>query len=113
MKNSNLDSCNTTLKKNDSVVIKSGAFKGKRGKVLKINKEAGRIVVEGINKRNKYIRPSQEHPQGGVINIEFPIHISNVMYFCDKCKKGIRIGVEIKEKSKNRVCRTCGKSLDK
>lgn len=106
-------SCNSNLKKNDSVVVTSGAFKGKRGKILKISKDRGRIVVEGINKRNKYIKPSQEHPQGGMINIEFPIHISNVMYFCDKCKKGIRIAVETKEKSKNRICRTCGKSLDK
>ena len=113
MNNNSSDKCNTSLKKNDSVVVKSGAFKGKRGKVLKINKDDGRVVVEGINKRNKYIRPSQEHPQGGMVNIEFPIHISNVMYFCDKCKKGIRIGVEIKEKSKSRVCSKCGKSLDK
>ena len=106
-------SCNTSLKKNDSVVVKSGAFKGKRGKILKISKESGRVVVEGVNKRNKYLKPSQEHPQGGMVNIEFPIHISNVMYFCDKCKKGIRMGVEIKDKSKFRVCRSCGKSLDK
>jgi len=104
---------NTSLKKNDSVVVKSGAFKGKRGKILRINKDADRVIVEGVNKRNKYVRPTQEHPQGGVMNIEFPIHISNVMYFCDKCKKGIRIGYEIKDKAKVRVCRTCGKSLDK
>ncbi len=113
MNNNSSDKCSTSLKKNDSVVVMNGAFKGKRGKVLKIIKDSGRIVVEGINKRNKYIRPSQEHPQGGMINIEFPIHISNVMCFCDKCKKGVRIGVEVKEKSKSRVCSKCGKSLDK
>jgi large subunit ribosomal protein L24 len=113
MNNKSSDKCNTSLKKNDSVVVINGAFKGKRGKVLKIIKDSGHVVVEGINKRNKYIRPSQEHPQGGLINTEFPIHISNVMCFCDRCKKGVRIGVEVKEKSKSRICSKCGKSIDK
>lgn len=113
MDRSQSENIKSRIKVNDSVVIKSGVSKGKRGKVLKIDREKSRIIVEGINKRNKYLRPSQDNPQGRVISIEFPIHISNVMYFCDKCKKGSRVGVEIKDKSKFRVCKACGKSIDK
>ena len=107
------NSSKTKLKINDSVVVISGSNRGKRGKVLKVDRTNGRIIVEGVNKRNKYLKPSQDNPQGRMVNLEFPIHISNVMYFCDKCKKGIRIGVEIKDKSKTRICKSCSKSIDK
>ncbi len=103
----------TKIKVGDNVVVISGASAGKRGKVLAINKEKARVVVEGVNKRDKYLRPSQANPQGGKVNIEFPIHISNVMYFCDKCKKGTRIGIQVKDNNKTRVCKGCGKSIDK
>lgn len=111
--NSVSDCTKTKLKINDSVVVVSGSNRGKRGKILKVDRSKGRIIVEGVNKRNKYLRPSQDNPQGRMINLEFPIHISNVMYFCDKCKKGVRIGIELKEKSKTRICKSCSKSIDK
>ena len=113
MNSSNTEQVKPKIKVNDNVVVINGASKGKRGKVLKIDREKSRIIVEGINKRNKYLKPSQENPQGRVVNIEFPIDISNVMFFCDKCKKGSRIGTEFKDKNKFRVCKTCGKSIDK
>jgi len=107
------DSTKTKLKINDNVVVISGANRGKRGKILRIDNTRGRVIVEGVNKRNKYLKPSQDNPQGRMVNLEFPINISNVMYFCDKCKKGIRIGIEFKDKSKTRICRSCSKSIDK
>lgn len=113
MKNSKNEKISTKLKKNDNVVIIGGSDRGKRGKVLNVDRFKGRIVVEGVNKRSKFLRPSQENPKGGVASLEFPIHISNVMYFCDKCKKGVRVGTELKDKTKARVCKSCGKSLDK
>ncbi len=113
MKSVSADNVKTKLKTNDNVVVVSGSNRGKRGKVLKVDRVKGRIIVEGVNKRNKYLKPSQENPQGRMVNLEFPIHISNVMYFCDKCKKGIRIGVEITDKSKTRICKSCSKSIDK
>jgi len=103
----------TKLKKNDNVVVISGGDKGKKGKILLVDLKKGRIIVEGINKKTKHMRATQENPKGGVIKIERPMEISNVMYFCDKCKKGVRLGAQIKDdKSKVRVCRECGKSLD-
>ena len=113
MKNTNVEKISTKLRVNDNVVIMGGSDRGKRGKVLKLDRIKGRIVVEGVNKRSKFLKPNQDNPKGGVVNLEFPIHITNVMYFCDKCKKGVRLGTEFKDKTKARVCRSCGKSLDK
>lgn len=103
----------TRLKINDNVVVIAGSDRGRRGKVLFIDRKRGRIVVEGINKRQKFVKPSQDNPKGGMISREFPINISNVMYFCDKCKQGVRIGVKESEKANQRICKKCGKTLDK
>ena len=100
------------IKKNDNVVVIAGGERGRSGKVLQVDRKKGRIVVEGINKKKKFVRASQENPKGGVISLERPIQISNVQYFCDKCKIGVRIGVQIKNDSKVRICKKCGKSFD-
>jgi large subunit ribosomal protein L24 len=102
----------TTIKKDDNVVVISGADKGKRGKVLFIDRRKGKIVIEGINKKKKFVRPSQDNPKGGTLSLEFSIHISNVANFCEKCKKGVRVGFQIKNDDKTRVCKKCGKSFD-
>jgi large subunit ribosomal protein L24 len=107
MKQENITS---RIKKNDNVVVTAGVDRGRRGKVLKVR--SGKIIVEGINKRKKYLKPGPEQPKGGVANMEFPIDISNVMIFCDKCKKGVRIGIQFKDKTRLRVCKKCGKNLD-
>jgi len=104
---------NTKLKVNDNVVVISGSEQGRRGKILHLNRDKNRVIVEGVNKRQKFVRPSQENPKGGSITKEFPIHLSNVMYFCDKCKKGVRLSIAVTDKDKSRVCSKCGKSLDK
>ncbi|MBW2998729.1 50S ribosomal protein L24, partial [Candidatus Woesearchaeota archaeon] len=101
------------LKVEDNVVIIAGSERGKRGKILNIDRNKGRVIVEGINKRNKFIRATQENPKGGAVTLEFPINLTNVMIFCDKCKKPVRIGIELKDNGKSRVCNKCGKSLDK
>lgn len=106
------DMVKTRLKVNDNVIIVSGADRGRRGKILKIDRKKGRVVVEGVNKKHKNMRASQENPKGGIINIEFPINISNVQLFCEKCKKGTRIGIQKKDNASLRVCRKCGKSIE-
>ncbi len=102
----------TKIKKNDNVVVITGADQGKRGKVLYVDRNGGRIVIEGINKKKKFVRPSQENPKGGIISLEYPVHISNVANFCEKCKKGVRIGIQVKNENKIRICKKCGKSID-
>lgn len=100
------------IKKNDTIVVISGMDRGKRGKVLFVDRKKNRVVVENINKKKKFVRASQENPKGGIISLEYPVHLSNVAYFCEKCKKGVRIGVDFKGKNKVRVCKKCGKSID-
>ncbi|MDY6967139.1 MAG: 50S ribosomal protein L24 [Spirochaetota bacterium] len=102
----------TRLKKNDNVVVITGSECGSRGKILYVNRSLGKVIVEGINKKKKFIRASQENPKGGIISLESPVHISNIMYFCDKCKVGVRIGVKETDSKKIRICKKCRKSID-
>ncbi|ANT65835.1 MULTISPECIES: 50S ribosomal protein L24 [Prosthecochloris] len=66
------------VKKNDTVQVIAGNDKGKTGKVLKAMPKEGRVIVEGVNIRKRHVRPTQTHPQGAIIEREFPIHASNV-----------------------------------
>lgn len=69
----------TAVKKDTVVTVISGAHKGKSGKVLGVNKETQRVLVEGLNLRKRATRPTQDNPEGGIVEKECPIHISNVM----------------------------------
>ncbi|MGQ9842748.1 MAG: 50S ribosomal protein L24 [Spirochaetota bacterium] len=102
----------TRLKKDDLVMVTTGADKGKRGKVLFVDKKRGRVIIEGVNLRKKYVRPSQENPKGGQIELPYPINISNVMMFCEKCKKAVKVGIVIDSDTKYRICKKCGKRID-
>ena len=66
------------VKKNDTVVVIAGNDKGKTGKVLRVFPQKGRVIVEGVNIRKRHVKPTQAHPQGAIIEREFPIHSSNV-----------------------------------
>jgi len=101
------------VRKNDTVTVVSGNSLGKQGKVLKVFPEKSRLIIEGVNVIKRHSRPSQKNPQGGVVQKEAPIHLSNVMVICPKCGKATRIGhshvkdaTSGKEKSM-RVCRHC------
>jgi large subunit ribosomal protein L24 len=98
----------TKLKVNDEVIVISGKHKGKRGKILYIDRLRERVIVQGVNKIKKYVRPTQENPQGGQIEIEAPIHISNVMFYDPKLKRGVRIGYKFEDDKKIRVARGKG-----
>lgn len=80
------------IKKNDLVKVISGVYIGKEGKVLKVFTEKQRIIVEGVNMVKKHTRPSQSNPQGGIIEQEGTIHVSNVMLVCPHTSEPTRIG---------------------
>ena len=101
----------TKLKKDDEVIVISGSEKGKRGKIIHIDQEKGKVFVQGIKKKKKFQRPSQENPKGGSIEIETSIHISNVMYYDSKNKKGVRLGFKSQDGKKTRVVRPEGRGL--
>ena len=80
------------VKKNDIVIVISGNSRGKEGKVLKVFPEKNRVIVEGVNIMKRHTRPSQNNPQGGVVQKEAPIHSSNVMLKDPKTGEKTRIG---------------------
>ncbi len=97
------------IKRNDIVIVVAGKDKGKTGKVLRVNPDTKRVVVEHINIVKKHRKPRSQTEPGGILNIESPINLSNVMLYCSKCQKGIRIVVKTtKEGNKVRYCKKCG-----
>ncbi|RME43832.1 MAG: 50S ribosomal protein L24 [Deltaproteobacteria bacterium] len=85
------------VKKNDIVVVIAGKEKGKRGKVLKVFPEKGRVIVEGLNMIKRHTRPNQMVQQGGIIEREAPISISNVQLYDPKADRPVRIGYKVLE----------------
>lgn len=102
------------IKKNDLVMVIAGKEKGKSGRVLRILPEKERVIVEKINFVKRHTRPHGRQRQGGILEKEAPLHISNVMLLCEKCNKPVRIGHRmIEEGKKVRFCRRCGELFDK
>ncbi|MDR0453112.1 MAG: 50S ribosomal protein L24 [Treponema sp.] len=98
------------LKKEDTVQIIAGKDKGKRGRILKILRDKDRVVVEGANIVKKAKKRRNQQDRGGIVEIEAPIHSSNLMIVCKKCGP-TRIGYKIEGGNKTRVCRKCGEAL--
>lgn len=101
------------IKKDDKVKIITGKDNGKVGKVLRVDRKKQRILVENANKVKRHTRPSAQNRQGGIIESEAPIHVSNVMLMCNKCIKPVRIKMQrLDDGKKVRVCRKCNEQID-
>jgi large subunit ribosomal protein L24 len=97
------------IKANDTVLVISGDDRGARGKVLRVNREAGKLVVEGVNRVYKHVRRSQKNPQGGRLSMEMPVRISNVQLICQACGAATRLGARYQaDGTKERYCKKCG-----
>ena len=79
------------VKKGDIVKILCGKDRGKQGRILSVDYQRSRITVEGVNIAKKAIRPSQQSPKGGIIDMALPVHISNVKRICPKCNQPTRV----------------------
>jgi large subunit ribosomal protein L24 len=102
------------IKKDDFVKVMTGKDRGKQGKVLRIFPKEGRLTVERINMIKRHTRPTRQLQQGGIIEREGKIHISNVMLVCSKCARGVRVGHRLLEDGKKvRICRRCEEVLDR
>ena len=99
------------VKKGDTVVVIAGKDKGKKGTVTKVFTKANRVLVEGVNVITKHQKPTAMNPQGGIINKEAPIHISNVMPVDPETGKGTRVRFEMKDGKKVRVAVKSGKEI--
>lgn len=103
-----------TIKKEDTVKVITGKEKGKTGRVLAVIHKKDRVIVEKLNIIKKHMKPNKEYQQGGIIEKEASIHISNVMLVCPKCSKPARMGNSVLEDGrKMRLCRKCGEVIDK
>jgi len=96
------------VKKGDTVVILKGKDRGKKAKVLNIFLSKGKALVEGINMAKKHRRATRQDQKGGIVSIEAPIALANLMVFCKDCNKGSRVEfVKNQDKTKSRVCKKC------
>jgi len=99
------------LRKNDTVTVISGKDKGKSGRVLRIDRETMRAVVEGLNMVKKAVKQRKQNEKGGITSVEAPLSLAKIMIVCKKCGP-TRIGYAIDEQgAKKRVCRKCGGEL--
>jgi large subunit ribosomal protein L24 len=104
----------THVKKDDTVMVMAGKEKGKTGKVLRVVPDKGRVLVESVNIVKRHTRPSQANQDGGIIEKEAALAISNVQLICAACSKPTRTGVRVLEDgSKARFCKKCNEIVDK
>ena len=101
------------VKTGDKVKVLSGKDRGKEGTVLQAFPKKERVIVEGVNMVKIHARPSQENPQGGILNQEAPIHVSNVLPIDPKTGEPTRVGYEIRDGKKIRIAKKSGEPLDK
>ena len=101
------------VKKDDTVVVISGKDKGKQGKILAAMPEDQRVIVQNANMITTHVKPRKQGEEGGRIVKEGTIDASNVMLVCPKCKKGVRVGMNVLENgTKVRVCKKCGATIE-
>jgi large subunit ribosomal protein L24 len=104
-----------SIKKNDQVLVIAGSDRGKRGRVLSVVPDKGRLIVEGVNFIKRHTRPNpQRNVKGGIVEREASLDVSNVQLVCPECAKTTRVGHRLLEDGRRvRVCRKCDGVLDK
>ncbi len=108
-----METMKTKIKKDDKVKVLTGKDKGKIGKVLKIVKKTNRVVIENINVVKANQRPTQANPQGGIVEKNMPVHVSNLMIMCNSCVKPTRVSMKLLEDGKRvRICKQCNQQID-
>ncbi len=102
------------IKQGDLVEVIAGddALPGRARKVLRILGSEGKVVVEGVNRTKKHVKPNRRNPQGGQLSMELAISASNVLLFCPTCRRGVRVGRRYgPDGAKERFCKKCGGGL--
>ena len=96
----------------DKVIVIAGADKGKTGVIQKVYPKLNKVVVENVNVHKKHKKPTQANPEGSIVEIYAPIHVSNVAVYDEKTKKGYRVGYDVTGDKKVRVMKKVGTKLD-
>lgn len=101
------------IRKNDTVLVIAGKDKGKKGKVRFAYPKDNRVLVEGINFIKKHSRARKQARQAGIIDLEAPLHVANLMLLCSKCNQPTRVGFRfLEDRRKVRICRACKEVID-
>ncbi|MBM4446423.1 MAG: 50S ribosomal protein L24 [Chloroflexi bacterium] len=101
------------VRKNDTVLVIAGKDRGKKGKVRKALPKNDKVIVEGVNMIKRHSRARGAARQAGIIELEAPLDVSNVMLVCNKCNKPARVGIRFLEDGrKARICRSCHEVID-
>lgn len=96
------------LRKGDMVIVNSGTEKGKKGKILEISLKDESVLVEGINVRTIHAKAKKQGQESGILKREKPVHASKVNYYCEKCDKGVKLGIKVEtDGKKTRFCKKC------
>ncbi|MDE6240103.1 MAG: 50S ribosomal protein L24 [Muribaculaceae bacterium] len=101
----------TNIKKGDNVYVLAGEDRGKQGRVLSVDREKQRAIVEGVNIVTKATKPSAKHPQGGLVKMEAPVHISNLALVDPKTGKPTRVGYRFVDGKKVRYAKKSGEEI--
>ena len=100
------------VKKGDKVVVLSGKDKGQQGEIIEAIPKKMKVVVAGVNKVKRHMKPNQKYPNGGIITRESPLNVSKVMLVCPSCKKPTRIAKKLVNGKFVRACKKCGEVID-
>ena len=101
------------LRKNDQVEVLSGKDKGRVGKILRVDPKNNKAIVEKVNMVKRHTKPSPANQQGGIIDKEAMLNLSNLKLICPKCAKTVRLGRKVLDDgSKIRVCKKCGDAVE-
>jgi large subunit ribosomal protein L24 len=104
----------TRIKKGDTVMVIAGRERGKTGKVLSLQLNDGKVTVEKLNIIKRHTKPNQKNRQGGILEREAPLAISNVMLLCSNCNKPVRTGIKILDDGRRvRMCKKCNEVIEK
>ena len=101
------------VKLNDNVLVITGKYAGKQGKIIATSPKHGTVTVEGVNVHKKAKKARKANEVSKIVDIEGPIDVSNVMLVCPSCAKAVRVKCNIEGKIKHRVCAKCGAVVDK
>jgi len=99
------------IRKNDQVLIISGKYRGRKGKIIKVFPEKEKIVVAGVNLAKKHVRPKKSGEKGQIVETPSPLSVSNVKLICPRCGKATRAGYKVSGRRKYRVCKKCGQQI--
>lgn len=100
------------IRKDDKVIVLAGKYKGERGRILKVDKEKSRVLVEGVAIAKRHTKPNQKVQSGGILEKEMAIDASNVKLICPKCSQPTRPGIRVLDDGKRvRICKSCNEVI--